>query len=103
MQFLNTKRRAAKGASLLEYGLIVGLVSVVAIGSVLATGGEVKDVFCASGSSLASARGATPGDCSVEIADGGAGGGAGGGTEGGGETGGGTGDGGTPSDPLDDG
>ena len=103
MQFLNTKRRAAKGASLLEYGLIVGLVSVVAIGSVLATGNEVKDVFCSSGSSLASARGAAPDDCSVEIADGGAGGGAGGGTEGGGETGGGTGEGGTPSDPLDDG
>lgn len=102
MQFFNTNRRAAKGASLLEYGLVVGLVSVVAIGSVLATGNEVEDVFCSGSSSLASARGATPGDCSVEIADGGTGGGTEGGTEGG-ETGGGTGEGGTPSNPLEDG
>jgi Flp pilus assembly pilin Flp len=34
-----------RGAGLVEYGLVVGLVSVLAIGSVISTGGEVRDIF----------------------------------------------------------
>lgn len=33
------------GASLVEYGLLVGLIAVVAIGAVSSLGGKVNDVF----------------------------------------------------------
>jgi Flp pilus assembly pilin Flp len=53
-----------RGASLLEYGLLSGLVGVISITAVLATGGEVKSVFSTSGGALANAisgEGATDG------------------------------------------
>lgn len=45
-------RRPTKGASLAEYGLVVGLVAVVAIAAVSSTGRYVEDVFCELGVTL---------------------------------------------------
>lgn len=42
---LNFRRRDTRGAALVEYGLLVGLVAVVAIGSVSRMGVEVRDTF----------------------------------------------------------
>ena len=39
------KARSSRGAALVEYGLLVGLVAVVAITSVAATGGKVSEIF----------------------------------------------------------
>ena len=44
--------RARKGAALTEYGILVGLVAVVAITSVVALGGKVRDVFSASSDAI---------------------------------------------------
>ena len=41
--FINKK--PTRGAALIEYGILVGLVSVLAIGAVLATGNKVSDIF----------------------------------------------------------
>jgi pilus assembly protein Flp/PilA len=34
-----------KGAALIEYGIIVGLISIVSIGVILSLGGEIESVF----------------------------------------------------------
>lgn len=36
---------SVKGAALVEYGILVGLIAVLAIGAVLALGEEVQDTF----------------------------------------------------------
>ena len=36
---------AVKGAALVEYGILVGLIAVLAIGAVLTLGQEVNDTF----------------------------------------------------------
>ena len=36
---------AVKGAALVEYGILVGLIAVLAIGAVLALGEEIRDTF----------------------------------------------------------
>jgi Flp pilus assembly pilin Flp len=41
-----------KGASLLEMGMVIGLVSVVSIGGVYSTGNNVKEVFCSAAGHL---------------------------------------------------
>ena len=47
--------KGQRGASLVEYGILTGLISVLAIGAVYGLGTEVRGVFTSSGSSLASA------------------------------------------------
>jgi Flp pilus assembly pilin Flp len=51
--------RRKNGASLVEFGLVTGLVSVVAIGAVLATGTRIQDIFNTADQSLSSAQGGT--------------------------------------------
>jgi pilus assembly protein Flp/PilA len=41
-----------KGAALVEYGILVGLIAVLAIAAVLALGTEVRDTFNAINSAL---------------------------------------------------
>lgn len=50
---MTPKNLTNKGAALVEYGLLVGLVAVVAIGSVSATGRKVEGVFTGSATALA--------------------------------------------------
>jgi pilus assembly protein Flp/PilA len=58
MKHIFTKlRRKSNGASLIEYGMLVGLISVVSIGSVVATGTEVKEVFTTAETTLSDKMG----------------------------------------------
>lgn len=43
---------ARKGASLVEYGMIVGLISIASIGAVVGTGEEVETTFCVATNTL---------------------------------------------------
>lgn len=52
-----------KGASLVEYSLLAGLVAVVSIGAVRGTGLEVAEVYCRATSSLDRAMGGEGFDC----------------------------------------
>jgi pilus assembly protein Flp/PilA len=62
MQFVNTilinllariqDKRDEAGQTLVEYGLILALISIVAIGALGIIGGNVKDVFNSIGDSL---------------------------------------------------
>ena len=45
--------RRQRGASLVEYGLLAGLISVASIGAVMATGVKVEETFCRATSSIA--------------------------------------------------
>lgn len=36
---------AVKGAALVEYGILVGLIAVLAIGAVMALGGQIQETF----------------------------------------------------------
>lgn len=45
MEYLQTLRDEESGQGLVEYGLILGLVSVVAIGSLAAIGANIEGVF----------------------------------------------------------
>jgi Flp pilus assembly pilin Flp len=71
--FLNWKI-APRGAALIEYGLLVGLVAVVAIGGVIATGQEVESTFSSARGTLsdnvtaASGGNGLPGDSSEATA-----------------------------------
>jgi len=49
-----THARNEKGAALVEYGILVGLIAVLAIGSVLTLGEEVKETFLNVSTTLAS-------------------------------------------------
>jgi pilus assembly protein Flp/PilA len=73
--FLKSKSKQSRGAALIEYGILAGLVSVVAIAAVVNLGDEVDDTFTAINSSL---------DTNLAVVGGGTGGGAGGGGAGGG-------------------
>lgn len=56
---MNTTRKLQanhRGAGLVEYGLLVGLISVLAIGAVLATGEEIDETFITVGDELELAR-----------------------------------------------
>ena len=50
---LSTLGRRIRGASLTEYGMTVGLIAVLGIGSVLATGRQVEETYCRVSDSLA--------------------------------------------------
>jgi surface protein len=51
------KMKNEKGASLIEYGILAGLISVLSIGTVLTTGGEVSDMFDGVNTTLSSTLG----------------------------------------------
>ncbi|GAB5390009.1 MAG: hypothetical protein Alpg2KO_29770 [Alphaproteobacteria bacterium] len=51
-----------RGATLTGYGLVVGLISIVALAAVTNTGDEVEQLFCTTSDALASASGG-PLDC----------------------------------------
>jgi pilus assembly protein Flp/PilA len=48
----NFKHRDEKGATAVEYGLLVGLIAVVIIGAVLTLGGKLNDLFTTIGDAL---------------------------------------------------
>lgn len=63
-------RRALRGAGLVEYGLVVGLVSVLAVGSVLSTGERVESTYCTVVSELRGNLGGDPdASCGRETAE----------------------------------
>ena len=45
-------KRKEKGATTVEYGLMVGLIAVVIIGAVVILGGKLNDLFTAIGNAL---------------------------------------------------
>jgi len=45
-------QREEKGATAVEYGLMVGLIAVVIIGAVVILGGKLNDLFTAIGNAL---------------------------------------------------
>jgi pilus assembly protein Flp/PilA len=45
-------KREEKGATAVEYGLMVGLIAVVIIGAVVILGGKLNDLFTAIGNAL---------------------------------------------------
>lgn len=91
-RFLSTR----KAASLMEFGVVVGLISLLGFGSVVATGGEVRTVFCQATKSVEDAVFGDDSRVCREVADGGE---QGGGGDGGGQGGGGGGQGGGGEPP----
>ena len=71
------ERLRTGGASLVEYGMLTGLVAVASISAVASTGEEVEDVFCLATSTLASSLGKAGSGCGVEVAANGSGSGGG--------------------------
>jgi Flp pilus assembly pilin Flp len=61
--FKRKKKHNDQGASLVEYGLLAGLISVGSIGAVLSTGTTVEDIYCKASSSIAYALRGVPSDC----------------------------------------
>lgn len=58
--------RMTRGAGLVEYGMLAGLVAAVAIGSVAATGDRVESVFCSASDAMrAAVGGEVSGDCTI--------------------------------------
>ena len=53
-KFFNRLRRREQGQGMVEYSLILALVSVAAIGTLTALGGDVKSVFTSSSTALKS-------------------------------------------------
>lgn len=51
------KMKNEKGASLIEYGILAGLISVLSIGTVLSTGGEISNMFDGVNTTLSSTLG----------------------------------------------
>ena len=49
---LAAKARTERGASAVEYGLLVALIAIAIIGGVLALGGKLSDIFNNSSNSL---------------------------------------------------
>ncbi len=41
----NVKSRAEEGAAMTEYGLLLALIAVVAVGALTTLGGNVRDIF----------------------------------------------------------
>ena len=53
--FLNRLVREEEGQDMVEYALILGLVSIVAVGAVTATGGSVSKIWDAVSTAVAGA------------------------------------------------
>lgn len=64
MSLLASFNRARRGAGLIEYGLLVGLVSVVSIGTVSTLGQKVDTTYCQAGAAIGA-----DGDCSATATD----------------------------------
>lgn len=47
------------GVTAIEYGLIAGAIAVAIIGTVIALGGNIKNLFAATGNALTSVTGST--------------------------------------------
>lgn len=63
MKKMMKKMKNVKGAALVEYGILVGLIAVLAISAVLALGEQVETTFTAVSNELASSlasAGVTP-------------------------------------------
>jgi pilus assembly protein Flp/PilA len=43
--FIRTRMRSERGATAVEYGLLVALIAVVIVGAVFALGGNINDMF----------------------------------------------------------
>ena len=56
---LRALRGDASGVTAIEYGLIAGAIAVAIIATVVALGGDIKNMFAAVGSALNSASGGT--------------------------------------------
>lgn len=69
--------KSSRGASLVEYGMITGLISVLSIGAVVSVGEEVEYTFCVATSSIASALGKDGFECDLSLVGGGNGTGSG--------------------------
>ena len=80
MRFLKLR---AKGASLIEFGLVVGLISVVSIGTVFTLGDKTRGIFCTVSETVKSSIFQSDPETCFTVAD--FDGGAGGGGQGGGE------------------
>lgn len=61
--------KSEDGASLIEYGMLVGLVSVVAIAAVMGTGREVSNIFSSTESALRESVTDGTGDTGVTVVD----------------------------------
>lgn len=46
------KRLDVRGASLVDYGIIVGLVATVSVAAIVASGGEVKEAYCSASNGM---------------------------------------------------
>jgi pilus assembly protein Flp/PilA len=58
MEFINRLRAFARneeGQDLIEYALLVGLISLVAVAAITAAGGSVNTIFSGIGTALAAA------------------------------------------------
>jgi len=51
---LSALRRDASGVTAIEYGLIAGAIAVAIIATVIALGGDISNLFGATGSALSS-------------------------------------------------
>ena len=49
----------SSGVTAIEYGLIAGAIAVAIIGTVIALGGDIENLFAATGSALTSTTGST--------------------------------------------
>ncbi len=58
MQFIKNLIRKEEGQGMVEYGIILGLVSVLAIGALTLMGGDINGVFVAVEGSLNALPGA---------------------------------------------
>jgi pilus assembly protein Flp/PilA len=54
LQLINRLRRDERGAALVEYGLLIGLIAVICVVAVTAVGTDVSTLFSAVASDLAS-------------------------------------------------
>lgn len=53
--WLTAQAKTERGASLVEYALLVALIAVVCIGAVTMLGGQAKDTFSKTGSAISTA------------------------------------------------
>ncbi|HZT50780.1 MAG TPA: Flp family type IVb pilin [Stellaceae bacterium] len=53
-------RRAESGVTAIEYGLIAGAIAVAIIATIIALGGDIKNLFATTGNALTSASGSSP-------------------------------------------
>lgn len=56
---LGRLRRDASGVTAIEYGLIAGAIAVAIIATVIALGGDIKNLFATTGNALTSTTGSS--------------------------------------------